>query len=328
MAVERKQCFYPSGDLMGNDTPCFPNEEVSPCCGLSATCLANGLCYGARTGGYVRGTCTDPKWDSPNCPQYCTESPYTIFIWFSLFPFDSRKIANEYLSIDAFKGNGGKNFSIRSPQIWQCSNRQAAEGGLMCCDIAEVNLDYRNRSCCSGANAINLFIMGSRLGTATSITLSSSSLPSKPSSPAFSLSSSTSLSTTQLSSITNPASSSSLGPLRSSPNPSLETSSPSPSLEISSSSVAQNHSATGGSTIAIAVSTSIGAMILIVAGFFLLYRRRRGSRESENNRLVAEMSESKDRPQEISGPQGFEMSGLREFEVPTGSSYLRPELPE
>lgn len=71
-------CFFPNGDLVSSDTPCFPDEEISPCCGLvnGWTCLTNGICYHAETKMLGRGSCTDSKWGSSNCPQYCTESTY------------------------------------------------------------------------------------------------------------------------------------------------------------------------------------------------------------------------------------------------------------
>lgn len=78
MAAGHSHCFYPNGDLMTSDTPCLPEEEVSPCCGEETTCLANGLCLKTLTGVLFRGTCTDHTWESSNCPQFCTKSLFDI----------------------------------------------------------------------------------------------------------------------------------------------------------------------------------------------------------------------------------------------------------
>lgn len=51
----------------------------------------------------------------------------------------------------------------------------------MCCDIAEDISNQRDQSCCPGPDAINLFTLGSKLGSASSITLLLSSLTSLPS---------------------------------------------------------------------------------------------------------------------------------------------------
>lgn len=78
MAAGGKYCYFPNGDLVSWDTPCFPDEDASPCCGMDSgwTCLKNGLCYSEELKRVGRGSCTDHNWDSPNCPQYCTKSSY------------------------------------------------------------------------------------------------------------------------------------------------------------------------------------------------------------------------------------------------------------
>ena len=158
--------------------PCFPDLEDSPCCGKNGTCLANGLCQNSKSNLTARGTCTDRTWKSSNCPQFCLKSMYGIFWggkWFS-FSFDDR--TRWWLpSTDEFQGRGGKDFGQRHPRIWQCSNNQAAEGGLMCCELAEADFDQQNRSCCPDVEPINLFSIGSKLGDPVkSFTFSSSSL--------------------------------------------------------------------------------------------------------------------------------------------------------
>lgn len=75
MAIKNRDCFFPNGDLR-IERPCFPEAAVSPCCAVDWTCLANGLCFYPPSGRLSRGTCTDPDWNSPDCPQYCTESSY------------------------------------------------------------------------------------------------------------------------------------------------------------------------------------------------------------------------------------------------------------
>ena len=85
MATGQGYCYLPNGDLMKVDSPCFSNADVSSCCGQDWTCLANGLCYHSDLKVLARGTCTDPNWDSSDCPQYCTESSYgfdSFLPWF------------------------------------------------------------------------------------------------------------------------------------------------------------------------------------------------------------------------------------------------------
>ena len=83
-------------------------------------------------------------------------------------------------STDEFTGSRGKDFAKGHPRVWQCSNQQPADGGLICCDITESDEAQKN-SCCSGTGAINLFSIGSDRGGApvSSIPLSrlSSTLP-------------------------------------------------------------------------------------------------------------------------------------------------------
>ncbi|KAK4039877.1 transcription initiation factor IID, 18kD subunit-domain-containing protein [Parachaetomium inaequale] len=70
-------CYYPNGDLAKDDHPCDPDAEHSPCCAaptVGKACLANKLCVSPENI-YARGSCTDPTWMSPECPNYCTRQP-------------------------------------------------------------------------------------------------------------------------------------------------------------------------------------------------------------------------------------------------------------
>ncbi|KAL2755386.1 hypothetical protein ACRALDRAFT_1082359 [Sodiomyces alcalophilus JCM 7366] len=66
------RCYYPNGQRANGDFPCDPDDEDSPCCngGMGWACLSNKLCKGPD-GNVIRGSCTDPNWESPHCPQYC-----------------------------------------------------------------------------------------------------------------------------------------------------------------------------------------------------------------------------------------------------------------
>jgi hypothetical protein len=67
-------CYFPDGSLAKGNFPCFLDQEVSPCCGVDTICEASGLCKVEGSAGVsdlIRGACTDPTWDSPECPQYC-----------------------------------------------------------------------------------------------------------------------------------------------------------------------------------------------------------------------------------------------------------------
>ena len=67
------QCYYPSGEAYpAPDVPCNSSAVAhggnSPCCGASAMCLDNGLCWGQ--GVMSRGSCTDKHWGE-ECTPYC-----------------------------------------------------------------------------------------------------------------------------------------------------------------------------------------------------------------------------------------------------------------
>ncbi|KAK3292907.1 uncharacterized protein B0H64DRAFT_476539 [Chaetomium fimeti] len=72
LCLAQKQCYYPNGQIAVNDSPCDPDADDSPCCagGQGTTCLSNKLCRGPD-GNTVRGSCTDKRWDSPDCALFC-----------------------------------------------------------------------------------------------------------------------------------------------------------------------------------------------------------------------------------------------------------------
>ena len=73
-------CYAPpysgqtEGDVASGDTPCSAstNDNVaSACCGYSdgSICLSNGLCFVPHNNSMLQGSCTDPSWTSPGCPD-------------------------------------------------------------------------------------------------------------------------------------------------------------------------------------------------------------------------------------------------------------------
>ncbi|KAB8200543.1 hypothetical protein BDV34DRAFT_204596 [Aspergillus parasiticus] len=66
-------CYWPDGTPATEDVPCS-DEKYAPCCRSGNLCLSNNLCLNVAIQPYVlsRGACTDPNWDSDNCPQFCT----------------------------------------------------------------------------------------------------------------------------------------------------------------------------------------------------------------------------------------------------------------
>lgn len=83
------QCWFPDGQFPNgtgdyiinnyseNDRPCYPDRDVSFCCGIGESCATNNLCIGGPGTAYMpfnRGTCTDRTWQSPECPQFCRMS--------------------------------------------------------------------------------------------------------------------------------------------------------------------------------------------------------------------------------------------------------------
>lgn len=196
----------------------------------------------------------------------------------------------------------------------------------MCCDAGNSWDPQYNRSCCPGLNAINLFTIGSELGTASSITLSSSSrtetsssssssrIPSPNSITIYIDGSSVSapLSTTALSSTVSTSSSFGLSP---SYNSSFT------SKTNSATRLASGHSRTHGSIIAIVLGTLGSAVVLVITSIWI-YRRRGKNKRKPQRKQVEESSD----PEIMCSTQ--EMSGQQAHELPTSVRYLTQELPQ
>jgi hypothetical protein len=64
LASTSSPCYYPDGTYQSNDSPCFPDQAESSCCGQGHSCMSNGLCRWPDADMpaplvYVRGSCTD-----------------------------------------------------------------------------------------------------------------------------------------------------------------------------------------------------------------------------------------------------------------------------
>jgi hypothetical protein len=64
LASASSPCYYPDGTYQSFDSPCFPDQAVSFCCGHGHSCMSNGLCRWPDADmpsplAYVRGSCTD-----------------------------------------------------------------------------------------------------------------------------------------------------------------------------------------------------------------------------------------------------------------------------
>ncbi|KIW09248.1 uncharacterized protein PV09_00172 [Verruconis gallopava] len=72
--ISRAQtCYWPNGSQLtakDNYTACS-SDAVSQCCAIGHACLSNGLCFNPTKGSVYRRGCTDSKWSSSACPQYC-----------------------------------------------------------------------------------------------------------------------------------------------------------------------------------------------------------------------------------------------------------------
>lgn len=176
----------------------------------------------------------------------------------------------------------------------------------MCCEISnrEIGINY-NRSCCPGAGAINLFSLGTKLGSATLITLPLSLTQSRPI-----MSPTANAEDPELSSLLSSASRRATSPASSSSSASASPTlgfNPRPSVSESNSSAA---------TIAIATSTSVGVVLLIFAGFLIYRYRQRRRREPEQHYTEKVFDEKEMSPG----------SSLR-HEMPTGEKLWGSELP-
>ena len=74
-------CYMPpyqgggtEGHVASGDTRCSPSTDddvARACCGYSdgSICLSNGLCFVPSNNSMLQGSCTDPSWTSPGCPN-------------------------------------------------------------------------------------------------------------------------------------------------------------------------------------------------------------------------------------------------------------------
>ena len=86
--VSAQTCFSEAGEAVEGDRPCFDSTEFSFCCGEGYTCLENFVCEyngstnsGVEVGQLARGTCSDPSWQSPDCPRYCEGIDPSELFW-------------------------------------------------------------------------------------------------------------------------------------------------------------------------------------------------------------------------------------------------------
>lgn len=64
----------PEGHVYSGDSPCSQSTDdnvARACCGYSdgSICLSNGLCFVPQNNSILQGSCTDPNWTSPGCPE-------------------------------------------------------------------------------------------------------------------------------------------------------------------------------------------------------------------------------------------------------------------
>ncbi|KAI1110592.1 hypothetical protein F5Y14DRAFT_428588 [Nemania sp. NC0429] len=72
-AAAQQQCYYPKGNVAPYDSPCGDGVNHSHCCDSKSLCLSNRLCLRATPSYELsRASCTDPTWQSPQCPSLCT----------------------------------------------------------------------------------------------------------------------------------------------------------------------------------------------------------------------------------------------------------------
>lgn len=169
----------------------------------------------------------------------------------------------------------------------------------MCCNILDTWTGEFNRSCCPGVGAINLFSIGSKPGTVKLTTLSTSSPSSTRSSRSENITSLNSL----------PSSSAALF------QTAQPTTTSSDQTALPASTSAPTHSRSKGSTIAMAVGISVGALVLIIATY-LIYRRlqRRNKKNPIQDHSVEEEEEVTELEEDC---YAKELNGHQEHELPS-----------
>jgi len=82
ITVVAATCHFPDGTTI-QDTACNPTAPNSTCCGPGYACLSNHICaltehvskdIANSFSYYVRASCTDKTWTSPECPSFCTNT--------------------------------------------------------------------------------------------------------------------------------------------------------------------------------------------------------------------------------------------------------------
>lgn len=79
-------CYYPSGRIAENDTPCHSQADNSACCPRDSVCLGNSYCFDPL-GRMMRSGCTDSTWSDISCPHFCRDGEYLLFHFMAFFPF-------------------------------------------------------------------------------------------------------------------------------------------------------------------------------------------------------------------------------------------------
>ncbi|KAH7310631.1 hypothetical protein B0I35DRAFT_481935 [Stachybotrys elegans] len=70
-------CYTPDGTPVPRDIPCNQDGGVSMCCDRGYFCHSNGICQPENMSidvpnRFIRATCTDESWESPECVSFCT----------------------------------------------------------------------------------------------------------------------------------------------------------------------------------------------------------------------------------------------------------------
>ena len=70
LSTNSSECYWPDGNFESDYAPCYPDQEVSVCCGQGHSCMSNGLCRWPDDEmtaplTYVRGGCTDKSCEPP-----------------------------------------------------------------------------------------------------------------------------------------------------------------------------------------------------------------------------------------------------------------------
>ena len=79
-------CYFYGGAQATLDVPCDPDASDSACCGPNFVCATNLYCV-APTGVLIIGSCTDPTWQSADCPLPVDQTSKGVY-------FSSNEITN------------------------------------------------------------------------------------------------------------------------------------------------------------------------------------------------------------------------------------------